>query len=160
MRMPVHPQQPKDPSLVPMQIEIATIPSRDWPWFAKSLVLGALFLFILVFEIAGLMGFGWLGVRGALGLQDQHWIGTGMAVIAAVGLGFAIYHQLPLMVGEISGRYTLQITHDSVAVPRRCPSQPHSLVRLQGLIRTSLLAHSAPCSPSVPTRTSEQIGSE
>jgi hypothetical protein len=201
VRMPVHPQHPKDPSLVPMQIEIATIPSRDWPWFAKSLVLGTLFLFILVFEIAGLMGFGWLGVRGALGLQDQHWIGTGMALIAAVGLGFAIYHQLPLMVGEISGRYTLQITHDSVALRLRflgavlvsrihlceptnvfalqfLPGMtlimvqnkdrlsfgltlpPDEIVRLQGLIRTSLLAHSAPCSPSVPTRTSEQIGSE
>lgn len=42
-----------------MQTEIVTIPSRDWPWFAKSLVLGSLFSFILVLEIAALLSFGW-----------------------------------------------------------------------------------------------------
>jgi hypothetical protein len=41
VKMPVHPQHPKDPSLVPMQTEIATIPSRDWAWFAKRLFLHA-----------------------------------------------------------------------------------------------------------------------
>lgn len=201
VKMPVHPQHPKDPSLVPMQTEIVTTPSRDWPWFAKSLVLGSLFLFILVFEIAGLVGFGWLGVRGALGLQDLHWIGTGMALIAAVGLGFVISRQLPFMVGEISGRYTLQITHDNAALSppllgtalvRRIhlrkstevlalPFFPgmtiiilqsgerlsfgltlpaSEITRLQGLIRTALLAHSASCLPSIATTTSGQIRSK
>ena len=53
-----------------MQTEIVTAPSRDWPWFTKSLVLGGLFMFILLFELAGLTLFGWLGVRGLI-RQDK-----------------------------------------------------------------------------------------
>ena len=104
-----------------MQIDIVTIPSRDWPWFIKSLVLGALFVFILVLEIAGLTIFGWLGVRGLLGLQSQHWLGTCIALIAALGLGLVIPRQLPVMVGEIVGHYTLQIAADSAVLRVRLP---------------------------------------
>ncbi len=104
-----------------MKTEIVTVPSRDWPWFTKSLVLGGLFMFILLFEIAGLTIFGWLGVRGLLGLQSQPWIATGIALIAALGLGFVIPRQLPFMVGEIAGYYTLQIARDSAMLRVRLP---------------------------------------
>ena len=171
-----------------MKTEIVTVPSRDWPWFTKSLVLGGLFMFILLFEIAFLTLFGWLGVRGLLGLQSQPWIATGIALIAALGLGFIIPRQLPFMVGEIAGLYTLQITRDSAvlrvhspfsAVVRRIrlsdptgvglvpflpgmilimlqseyrlcfgSTLPHGeQLRLQGLIRDTLLPVSAPNPP-------------
>jgi hypothetical protein len=104
-----------------MQTEIVTAPSRDWQWFTKSLMLGGLFLFILLLEIAGLVVFGWLGVRGLLGLQSQHWIGTGIGLIAALGLGYVIPRQLPFMVGEISGHYTLEMAPDSAVLRLRLP---------------------------------------
>ncbi len=103
-----------------MQTEIVSAPSRDWPWFTKSLVLGGLFLFIMLFEMAGLTIFGWIGVRGLLG-HSQHWIGTGIALIASLGLGFVIPRQLPFMVGEIAGHYTLQIASDSAVLRVRQP---------------------------------------
>lgn len=113
-----------EPSIAPMQTEIITAPSRDWPWFTKSLVLGSLFMFILVLEIAGVTIFGWLGVRGLLG-QSQHWMGTGIALVAALGLGLFIPRQIPFMVGEIVGHYTLQIAPDSAVL---CVRQPFSAV--------------------------------
>jgi hypothetical protein len=78
-------------------------------------------MFILLVEIAGMTIFGWLGVRGLLGLQSQHWLGTGVAIIAALGLGFIIPRQLPFMVGEITGHYTLQIALDSAVLRVRLP---------------------------------------
>ncbi|MCX6855859.1 MAG: hypothetical protein NTV80_13245 [Verrucomicrobia bacterium] len=104
-----------------MQTEIISVPSRDWQWFTKSLVLGGLFTFILLFELTGMSIFGWLGVRGLLGLQSQPWIATGSAFIGALGFGFVITRQLPFMVGEIAGYYTLQIALDCAVLRLRLP---------------------------------------
>ncbi len=104
-----------------MKTVIVTVPSREWQWFIKSLVLGGLFMFILLSEFAGLTVFGWLGIRGLLGLHAQPWIATGMALIAALGLGFVIPRQLPFMVGEIVGHYTLEIAPDSAVLRVRLP---------------------------------------
>lgn len=65
--------------------------------------------------------FGWLSVRGLLSLHSQHWIGTVIALVAALGLAFVIPRQLPFMVGEISGHYTLQIAPDGALLRLRWP---------------------------------------
>lgn len=118
-----------------MQTEIVTAPSRDWPWLTKSLILGGLFIFILTLEIAGLTFFGWLGVRGLLGLQSQHWIGTAVALIATLGLGFIIPRQVPFMVGELTGHYTIQMSADCAVLRVRLP--------FSALVRRIHLSHLA-----------------
>jgi hypothetical protein len=137
-----------------MKREIIIVPSRDLQWFTKSLVLGSLFIFILVFEIAAMTVFGWLGIRGLLGLQSQPWIGTGAGLIGAIALGCIIPRQLPFIVGEIAGYYSLQIALDSAVLRLRWP--------FSALVRRINLSHStvAGVIPFLPGMTFIMLQSE
>lgn len=95
---------------------ITTHPRYDGLWALRAGVVGSLFAFIILCELAFLTFFVGVIYRGLMDPSHHHWLGTVIAVLPLGGLGYLLPRQLGFMYSELAGRYNIAISNDQIIV--------------------------------------------
>ena len=95
---------------------ITTHPRYDGSWAIRAGLLGSLFAFIILIELAVLGIFVVVLTTGLMDPSNHHWLGTLIAVLPLGGLSYLLPRQLGFMYSELAGGYTISVSDDQIIV--------------------------------------------
>ncbi len=95
---------------------ITTHPRYDGSWALRAALVGSLFAFIMLIELAVLGIFVGVLYAGLMDPSHHHWLGTLIAVLPLAGLSYLLPRQMGLMYSELAGCYNVSVSDDQIIV--------------------------------------------